>query len=184
MEHWKAVPGYRGIEASTLGRIRTVDRVVPRNTKKGPRPFTLKGKVLKPWLGSEKGKYDAVGVTPELTGKQTTVGVHQLVCLAFHGEPPSEQHFACHKNDDRANNTPHNLYWGTRKSNAEDAGKNLRTAKGSKHGSAKLTEQQVQEIRSRYTPRHPIDGVKPMAAEFGVSETHMSRIVRGVKFQM
>lgn len=45
------------------------------------------------------------------------VKVHRVVCTAFHGPCPSDKHEVGHKDDDRANNKPSNLYWTTRKEN-------------------------------------------------------------------
>ena len=53
-------------------------------------------------------------------GKQRSVGVHRLVCLAFHGVPTPPNDSALHRDGDRTNNHPSNLYWGTPKDNAND----------------------------------------------------------------
>lgn len=51
------------------------------------------------------------------TKSKTDVKVHRMVCMAFHGLPPAPSHEVGHKDDDRANNTPSNLYWTTRQEN-------------------------------------------------------------------
>lgn len=43
--------------------------------------------------------------------------VHRIVCSAFHGEPPSDQHVVDHIDTNRANNRPENLRWVTRLEN-------------------------------------------------------------------
>ena len=51
-EIWKAIPGYEGYyEASTLGRIRSVERIVMNKAKVtgADRPFIIKSKILKPY---------------------------------------------------------------------------------------------------------------------------------------
>lgn len=51
-------------------------------------------------------------------GQRRSHGVHVLVCLAFHGEPPSERHTDVnHKDGDKHNNHPDNLEWMTRSEN-------------------------------------------------------------------
>lgn len=83
----------------------------------------------------------AAGKTPR------RVPVHRLVLLAFGGpSPPGLE--ACHRDDNKTNNCLENLYWGTRGQNQADAVRNGKQAKGSKCGSAKLTEEQIPIIRA------------------------------------
>ncbi len=46
------------------------------------------------------------------------VPVHRIVCSAFHGQPPTDQHVVDHIDTNRANNRPENLRWLTRLENA------------------------------------------------------------------
>lgn len=48
------------------------------------------------------------------------VGVHRLVCEAFHGPAPEGKPWALHRNGDPSDNTPGNLYWGSPKDNVKD----------------------------------------------------------------
>jgi len=57
-------------------------------------------------------------------GKCRKRPLHQLICRAFHGAPPSPLHIVRHYNDDRADNTPGNLLWGTRADNTHDMMRN------------------------------------------------------------
>lgn len=54
------------------------------------------------------------------TGYQLLAGVpiHRIVCTAFNGPPPSDQHVVDHIDTNRANNRPENLRWLTRLENA------------------------------------------------------------------
>lgn len=45
------------------------------------------------------------------------VPVHRIVCVAFHGEPPTDRHVVDHIDTNRANNRPDNLRWVTRLEN-------------------------------------------------------------------
>ena len=45
------------------------------------------------------------------------VPIHRIVCVAFHGEPPSDRHVVDHIDTNRANNRPENLRWVTRLEN-------------------------------------------------------------------
>ena len=54
-------------------------------------------------------------------GKQRMFGVHQLVCIAFHGDPPTDRHQPDHINRNRADNRPCNLEWVTPSTNIRRA---------------------------------------------------------------
>lgn len=62
---------------------------------------------------------------------------------------------------------------GTCALNAIDATNKARNIHGEAHPMAKLTERDVDEIRSRY----PSATQEQLASEYGVSSTHISRIV-------
>ncbi len=46
------------------------------------------------------------------------VPIHRIVCTAFNGPPPTDQHVVDHIDTNRANNRPENLRWLTRLENA------------------------------------------------------------------
>ena len=103
-EIWKAHPEYTGIEVSTLGRVRTLDRMVWNG--KGMR--LVKGRVLKPW--SDGNGYLKVGI--QIDGKRKMKYVHRLVAETFIPNPdnlPQINHLDC----DRANNNVDNLEFCT-----------------------------------------------------------------------
>lgn len=55
-----------------------------------------------------------------INGKTIKRKVHRLVCLAFHGNPSSDQLEVRHIDGTRTNNRVNNLTWGTRSENALD----------------------------------------------------------------
>lgn len=85
------------------------------------------------------------------SGWTHTVSAHRIVCEFFHGPPPANRPFACHRNDVGDDNRAVNLYWANQTQNLEDAARNSRMKYGSRHARAKLTETQVLEIRRRLT---------------------------------
>ena len=101
-EVWKSHPDYTGIEVSTLGRVRTLDRVV--SSEKMTR--FQKGRVL-------KQRDNGIGyllVNIPISGKQASKRVHRLVAQAFIPNPdnlPQVNHRDCN----RANNNVENLEW-------------------------------------------------------------------------
>ena len=112
-ERWKPVKGHEGIyEASSHGRIRSVDRTV---TYSDGRVCRRKGKVLSVRL--DKYGYQIVGLCNQ--GKCQTRTVHSLVAEAFIGPRPEGME-VCHNDGDRTNNHLDNLRYGTSSDNNLD----------------------------------------------------------------
>lgn len=104
MEIWKAHPDIPGIEVSTFGRVRTLDKMVWNG--KGMR--LAKGRVLKP--GNDGNGYLKVGIQSD--GKRTMKYVHRLVAETFIKNPDNLPQVN-HKNCDRGNNNVENLEFCT-----------------------------------------------------------------------
>ena len=66
-----------------------------------------------------KNGYKAVVLLVD--GKYKMFGVHQLVCYAFHGAPPSPEFQPDHINGDKFDNRSRNLEWVTPKTNIRRA---------------------------------------------------------------
>lgn len=111
-EIWLPIPGHDGYEASNTMQVRSVDRVVEMFNQHGPYLRTFKGKVLSQRTTSRGYMTVTIGV------------VHRLVCMAFHGPPPSEDSVARHLDDDKMNNSPGNLAWGSVRQNNVDSVRN------------------------------------------------------------
>lgn len=80
--------------------------------------------------------------------KWKQLGVHTLVCEAFHGErPPSGM--VGHGDGDPANNAAINLRWTTQWQNEHDKRRHGTALLGERHHQAKLTEEDVRAIRRR-----------------------------------
>lgn len=73
--------------------------------------------------------------------------VHRLVAEAYIPNPLNLPH-VCHKDDNRTNNHRDNLFWGTRQDNMDDMKNKGRQCKGENINTAKLTEEQVRDIRN------------------------------------
>ena len=107
-ELWKPLPGVPGVEVSTLGNVRTLDKVV--STEKVTR--FQKGRVLKQFNVS--GGYLQVNV--KVDGKWTNKLVHRLVAQTFIVNPDGLPEIN-HKDNNPLNNNVSNLEWVTHKEN-------------------------------------------------------------------
>lgn len=142
-EIWESHPEYAGIEVSTLGIVRTLDRVVP--TERGT--WFFKGRILK--TSSEKGGYLHVNI--KVDGKWTTKKVHRLVAQTFIPNPdnlPEVNHLDC----DRANNNVENLEWCSKSYNRqyrEKYGISQTEAIGHPVFAVNLTTMEVLHFRSK-----------------------------------
>lgn len=112
-EIWKDIPGYEGVyQASTLGRIRSLDRIIVRSAsrKRGPHKAKLNGCVIKPVL-----RKDGYTVVP--LGKSSPCNrVHQLIAETFIPNPENKP-MVNHINGNRADNSVKNLEWCTNQEN-------------------------------------------------------------------
>lgn len=175
-EEWRAVIGFEGIyEVSSLGRLRSVDRLDARG-------YRQRGKLLSP--------------APDLRGypvahlrknrKNIFKKLHHLVCFAFLGPPPGPICIGpgCwevnHKDGNKANAAVTNLEYVTRKENAIHAvksGLRVDVGVGERNGRSKLTETQVRLIRKLYA-----DGdytLCSLGKKFGVGKSSIGYIVNG-----
>lgn len=107
---------------------------------------------------------------------------HRLMYTMFVGPIPDGL-LLRHTCDNPPCGHPDHLIPGDCVDNAEDARERGRLAIGSKAGPAKLTEEQILEIRARAALRSasyhdPINGAYALAKEFGVSRPTISYILR------
>lgn len=138
-EIWKPVAGYEFYQASNLGRVKSLRREVPT---KGGGSREIPERILKPI--SQCG-YLFVNLS-EL-GRRKQYGIHQVVALAFFGQPP-DGHVVDHINCDKHDNRPENLEYVTNSENVLRQYRNgLLCNKGESHGGSKLTNAQVNDIR-------------------------------------
>lgn len=107
MEEWRDIPGYPGYQASSLGRIRTHNKVTSstRFAKREWKTRIMSAKICK------KDKTLRVDLWK---GKEhKTFLVHRLVAICFLGDPPEENMTVNHKDGNRLNNRLENLEWMT-----------------------------------------------------------------------
>lgn len=122
-EIWAKVKGFElYLEASNLGRIRTIDRIVIRC---GSGSYLKHSAIVRPVDNGHGYKY----VTMCVGGKRKNLYVHRAVALAFH--PNNNNHPQVNHIDfDKTNNSRINLEWCTSIENVQHNVKNNRNAKG------------------------------------------------------
>lgn len=177
---WLPVTGYDNLyEVSASGRVRSLDRNVvhlSHGEVKGTRRYP--GKVLKPTPNRTGHLY----VFLSKNGGRRRRSVHQLVALAFHGEPPGPigakggEWVVDHIDGDPTNNGATNLRW--MESNAHRASGAVRgqSPAGERNGSAKVTNSQVDEIRQRVRNG---EYYRDVADEYGISHSYCNRLIHG-----
>ncbi len=94
---WYEIPGFSGCCANRKGEILT---------KKT-------GHVTK---GGNAGRYLKISAYKDGNDSPSLYHVHELVCRAFHGKPKAGQ-VVLHKHNDRQDNRPSELRWGTQSEN-------------------------------------------------------------------
>lgn len=103
IEVWNYIKGYEGCyQVSNLGRIRSVERNVPR----GNHTLHVKERILIP--GTDKDGYKFVLLS--LNGKQRPYKIHRLVASSFI-ENKNNLPIINHKNEIKSDNRALNLEW-------------------------------------------------------------------------
>lgn len=157
-ERWRDIPRYAGLyQASDRGRIRRRRGRVVLSTAKVRRTGYLV-------------------VTLSAAGARRQAKVHRLVLEAFVGPCPRGME-ARHLDGDRANNRLSNLQWGTHAKNIADRCLvHKTTARGERHGRAKLT---IAEVKRIHVLRAKGFLQREIAAQIGITQAHVSRVLGG-----
>lgn len=161
-EEWRAIKDYEGLyEVSNLGRVRSLDRLIP-DTRWGGRQFR-KGRVLR--LQNSKG-YRTLNLCKD--GLQAQVYVHRIVAIAFLDPPLQGQNTVNHKYGAASGDCASGLEWATPAENMQHA---LQTGLRS----TKLSTVEVNEIKQLC-----VDGrfKSDIAHAFGVTRQTVCRIAR------
>lgn len=168
-EHWLPVRGWDGLyEVSDLGQVRSLKRKGGNNRWYG-------GKML---LADPNRGYPVV---PLCRGsRRTMTQVHRLVLEAFLGPCPPGM-VACHGNGNRGDPRLSNLRWDTPRAIMADQYIHGTRVLGEQHPQAKITDQQVSEIRTRYADG--LSGARPrvthqqLADLYGLSPSYVTTII-------
>jgi hypothetical protein len=163
-ERWLPVvePGFEDLyEVSDRGRVRSI----PRQTVRG----MMGGRVLKP--GIHRKGYHFMVLSGH--GRRKPVTVHKLELCAFDRWPEPGEECRHGNGDPTDNHWPENISWGTPDENQQDRIRHGTSGKGEQNAMAKLTIDQIREIRRRGA----VENQTALAREFGIRQSQVSRIV-------
>lgn len=154
------------------------ERFWAKVNKAGPVP-TSNPELGACWIwtaGTQRGKLD-YGVFHPTHGK--TVRAHRYSLEQSLSRPLAQGAFACHRCDTPRCVRPSHLYEGGSQSNVEDAVSRVRHKHGTMDPRAKLTDDDVFEIRQR---AHRGEKNRDIAAEFDIQESLVSMITAGKRW--
>lgn len=167
-ERWLPVAGYPYYEVSDWGRVRSL----PHRTRSGSQP----GRILKPYPNGTDHGSGYLAVSLHKDGHRTCRKVHELVLTAFVGPRPDGMQCR-HGVGGSFDNRLSNLCWGTAEDNqGPDRVRDGISNRGERCGKAKLTWDNVREIRRRVAAGETNTA---LAREFGVSQPCVCNIVNG-----
>lgn len=162
-EIWKSHPDIHGIEVSSFGKVRTLDKVA--SSESGT--FFTKGRILK--QNEDSGGYLQVSITADR--KRTVKRTHRLVAQTF---LPNQDNLpeVNHKNCNRGDNRVSNLEWCTPKYNSqyrENYGISRTEISGHSLFSINLATQEVSHFRSQ----------GEAGRELGINQGNVTSVVKG-----
>lgn len=161
-EVWKNIVGWESLyEVSNFGRIR-------RKCK------TRIAKPLTPTHNSKRGQiYPSVDLCKGY--RRHRVALHIVVATAFCPNPHGYKYVG-HKDNNPLHFYASNLEWTTQSKNIQRAyDQGRKDAKGERNGRAKLTEEQIREIRFFASKQVTM---KEIAASYKLNPLHVGDIVR------
>lgn len=111
-----------------------------------------------------------------------TIAAHRLAWMLLIGEI-GKGLWVLHKCDNPPCVNPDHLYLGNARQNTDDRLTRNRGARGERHGSAKLTIDQVRQIRSLYQGRGRGPSYESLMRQFHVSKSTIAYIVNGKSWE-
>lgn len=170
-EKWVQVKGFPNYAISNYGDIKSVARVV--KSRNGYR--NKKEKILNP--DTVKGGYLRVVLYDDNLSKKKYM-VHRLVAEHFIPNPKNKPQVN-HLDGDKTNNRLNNLEWVTASENQMHAFRIglSKPKKGINSHFAKLTKEEVLDIRKQYQPH--VFTAKMLANKYGVSQKCIRHILDG-----
>jgi len=166
IEIWKDIVGFEGYQVSNLGQVRSCRPI------NGIGPLKSTYRLVK--SHKDHNNYNRLGLRKN--GNQIKIFVHRLVLEAFEGPCPEGME-ARHLDGDKDNNSYDNLMWGTPTENRHDRIRHGRNNRGEDHPMARLTVEQVKEIKNLLTEGKLYE--RQIGEMFNVSRDIVSKIKQG-----
>ena len=177
-EIWKDIPEYNGrYQASTLGRIRSVDRTILKSNKSSE---FYKGKVLKPFVST--GGYLYVTIA-EKENNFCPKRVHRLIAKTFIPNPHNLPQIN-HINENKADNRAENLEWCTASYNMRYGSRREKFVVSNKNNSILCREVNQYDLEGNYLRSFPsaaeaarfLDGNNVTACRIGQCCRHIFKV--------
>lgn len=167
-EIWKPIVGFEGFyETSSLGRIKSLPRIVPVTNR-----ILKNERILK--LSQDKDGYYFINL--KKNKKNFNLFIHRLVAMAFIPNPNNKS-TVNHKNGIKTDNTIENLEWCTDLENYRHAeSMDLINCKYERNGNSKLTWKDVNLIRNYPYNKNILSF---LSKKFNVSKSHVFNIRKG-----
>lgn len=170
---YEDIPGWPGYRVGNDGSVWRL-----WITCRAGRKLSNKWRQMK--TGIHRKGYLYVNLTPPEGGSYKTFRIHRLVLEAFVG--PCPDGLECrHLNGIKSDCRLTNLKWGTPEENRKDNYRLNAYRIGENNQVAKLTNENVQDIRNRYTRGNVF--MKELADEYGVSISNIHAIVHRRSWQ-
>jgi len=161
-EIWRVHPEYTGIEVSTLGRVRSLDKMVWN----GSGTWLMKGRILKQC--NDRGY---LHVSVPVDEKWTTKRVHRLVAQTFIPNLDSLAEVN-HKDNDRTNNDVSNLEWCSHSYNMkyrEKYGKSSAEVSGCPVYAVNIDTLEISKFESQ----------REAGRELGINQANITKVIKG-----
>jgi hypothetical protein len=166
---FKPLPSFDGYFCSDDGRVWSA--------------WTPRRRIRSSTLRELRQRIDKKGYCRVSLGREQrrSLMVHRLVLMAFSGAPALGQE-ACHCDGNRTNNRVTNLRWDSHRANVHDSIKHgtFVVRRGCANGRAKLTDQDVLDIRRSFKLGCTIHA---LAAKYDVTRTAIRMILRRVTWK-
>lgn len=186
---WRDIPGFeKRYQASSLGRIRSLNRFTIQKRRSKIISVKYPGKILKIDKKINNGGYYIV--TLLTNGERLYRSVHRLVCLTFRGNPPEYGMQVNHINGNKLDNKISNLEWVSPSKNIQHAlsigcfDKHIKNMSKKNRGElnprSKLTKNKVINIREALNSGM---NSKALALMYDVTPHTISNIKRGVTWK-
>lgn len=162
-ERWLPVAEWEDLyEVSSLGRVRSLRHWTATGFKGG--------KILRAFPEG-LGGYLAVNLARGT--RRERIAVHRIVARAFTGECPEGEEVR-HGPNGKLDNRASQLCYGTRDQQAEDKVRDGTDSVGVRNGRARLTEDDVRDIRAAY-----VGGTTQvaLAAQYGLTQASVSALL-------